>query len=161
MYNRGLCRIGKGEWDKGISDFSSAIRLDGERSMYFSSRAVCQSAKGQGDKAIVDCDKAIQLDPANVLAFHLRATLRITCPVAKYRDGRLAIRDATRLCELTAWKEPGYLPTLAAAYAEVGEFGEAIKWQKRVVEAPGLNPAEKDAVLSVLKLYEQNKRQGW
>ena len=123
----------------------------------FSSRAVCRSAKGEWGKAIEDCDKAIHLDPDNILALHLRANIRITCPNAKYRDGKLAIKDATRLCELTKWDEPGYLPMLATAYAEAGQFDQAVKWQKKLVDSAKIPESEKGVLRQVLKLYEQKK----
>ncbi len=40
----------------------------------------------------------------------------------------------TRACELTQWRDPDCLDTLAAACAEVGDFASAIKWQTQAVK---------------------------
>ena len=45
-----------------------------------------------------------------------------TSPDAKLRNGRRAIELATRACELTKYKAAYILSTLAAAYAETGDF---------------------------------------
>jgi serine/threonine-protein kinase len=41
---------------------------------------------------------------------------------------------ATRACELSEWQTPGFLDTLAAAHAEVGNFSDAEKWAERAAE---------------------------
>jgi hypothetical protein len=43
----------------------------------------------------------------------------------QFRNGAEAVRMAVRACELTGRKDPANLKTLAAAYAEVGNFAEA------------------------------------
>ena len=63
----------------------------------------------------------------------LLAWLLATCCDGKYRNGKQAIASATRACELTSWKNAGYLDTLAAAYAEIGALDTAVKWQEKAL----------------------------
>src|SRR5262249_2313418 len=102
-------------------------------------------------KAIVDYDEAIRLDPSSAAAYKNRAWIWATCPVARVRDGRKAVESALRGCELTDWKDPTYIETLAAAYADVGDFDAAAKTQARAIELV------KDFG-GRLKLYQEKKR---
>jgi protein O-mannosyl-transferase len=54
------------------------------------------------------------------------AWLLATDPHAEIRHGADAVQLARRACELTRGQEPSFLGTLAAAYAETGEFDKAI-----------------------------------
>jgi hypothetical protein len=49
-----------------------------------------------------------------------------TSPDPKIRDGTQSVALARRACELTHYQKPVYLGTLAAAYAETGQFDEAV-----------------------------------
>src|SRR5262249_49421907 len=66
-------------------------------------------------------------------AYRFLAQLLATCPDDKVRDGKRAVQYATTACELTDWKVPSCLETLAAAYAEAGQFEEAIRYQTRAL----------------------------
>ena len=70
------------------------------------------------------------------------------------------MRAATLACELSGWKTPEFLDTLAAAYAESANFTEAVRWQETAVAERGLAQAVKeDATRTArdrLELYRKN-----
>jgi serine/threonine-protein kinase len=86
------------------------------------------------------------------------AWLLATCWDDSIRDGKREVELATKACELTEWKDPVYVDTLAAAYAEAGKFDEAVKWEKKAMEQPGvLGPAALEQAKAQLKLYVAHK----
>jgi protein O-mannosyl-transferase len=68
----------------------------------------------------------LQLKPDSADALNNLAWLLTTCPDTRVRSGAEAVRYAERACELTQYREPTIVGTLAAAYAEAGRFDEAV-----------------------------------
>jgi tetratricopeptide (TPR) repeat protein len=74
------------------------------------------------------------------------------------QPGRLnaAIAQFEKACELTEWKNPGYVDSLAVACAEAGDFGEAVKWEKKYLDSgPPKEAAE--AARRRLSLFEAGR----
>jgi tetratricopeptide (TPR) repeat protein len=155
---RGIVWQLKEDYDKALADYSEAVRLDPHNGKTFVARGLVWELKQKYDKALKDHDEAVHLDPQNSLALNLRAWLWATCSDPKYRNGNKALESAKRACELVSGKKPDYLETLAAAYAETGNFDEAVKQQKKAIE---LAAADKNYDLKKarerLKLYEAGK----
>ena len=90
-------------------------------------------AQREYDRALAGFDELILLYPDYPEAHERRAWMLATCPLASIRDSKLAIMDARRACELTNWKEPRFVSTLAAAYAEAGDFASATSWEEEAL----------------------------
>jgi tetratricopeptide (TPR) repeat protein len=82
--------------------------------------------EGGDDKAAqAQYREALRRDPAWPDAANRSAWSLATHPNPRARNGAVALRLAQQICEATEYRQPNYLDTLAAAYAEEGQFEEA------------------------------------
>ena len=133
----------------------SAIKCLGK--VYYN-RAETNMSGSKFAEAISDYEAAVRVDPGYALAFNDLAWLRATCLAAEFRDGAKAVEQASKACELTNFKKARYVGTLAAAYAETGDFDSAVKQQKKAIDLL----TEKQEYLRAdfeerLKLYQSGK----
>jgi tetratricopeptide (TPR) repeat protein len=155
--NRGWAWSNKKDYDRAIADYSEAIRLDPKYALAYNNRGWAWSNKKDYDRAIADYNEAIRLDPKFASAYNAVAWLRATCPEEKYRDGKKAVESATKACELSEWKERNHLDTLAAAYAEIGDFDHAVEWQQKTIALSPSTDANLSAYKERLALYKDKK----
>jgi tetratricopeptide (TPR) repeat protein len=94
------------------------------------------------------------------LAMNCAAWICATCPDDKVRNGKEAVEYATKACELTEWKDASWVDTLAAAYAELGDFKAAVEWQEKAIGL-GRQRSVSAGILadfeSRLKLYQEGR----
>jgi len=89
---------------------------------------------GEHSAAIADFEQALlQIEDDTALLNNL-AWVLATSPDDNVRDGKRAVELATKACELTDYNQAHILSTLAAAFAESGDFGTAIEWSKKAVD---------------------------
>jgi len=133
-HNRGNALAAKGEFARAIADYNEAIRFDPRDYEAYVNRGLSRQALGEFSAALSDFDQAVSMGPDRPAAYGDRALLLAACPEAKLRDGKQAVTDARKACEMTAWKEPATLSALAAGSAEAGDFDAAVRWQARAIE---------------------------
>ncbi len=140
--------------ERAISDLTECLRINPKDANAHATRGACLCEKRQFERAVLDYKEAIRLDPRNPLPYNGIGWLRATCPVPAMRDGNEGIEFAKKACELTAWRQWQYVDTLAATFAESGDFKQALKYQKQAMEMNGVGDNERKVMRRRLSLYE-------
>lgn len=113
-----------------------------------------------GDGIERNCGKAITQFTlvGDDIALGNAAWILATCPEAQYRDGNKALALSLQLLKDNQ-NDPTHLDNLAAAYAEVGDFGAAISTQQKAIEALKATPelTKNDEFKQRLQSYEQKR----
>ena len=136
----------KHEDAKAIADYTESLRLDPDVAKVLYRRGQAYHSLKQYAEADKDFAAAFELDPNYHNLLKSWAWQLATCPDAKYRDAAQAVELA---------KRSRHLDTLAAAYAESGEFDDAVATQIRAIEGLGdRNNQLKQAMQIRLTLYE-------
>jgi hypothetical protein len=112
---------------------------------------------GQLAGAVKISTRSIQEDPKDDFSHNALAWIEATAPEASLRDGRKAVTDATKACELTKWKRGSWIDTLAAAYAESGDFQQAVKYEKLALRTGDPTDPEQKEMRARLALYQQSE----
>ena len=99
----------------------------------------------------------ISLDDHSYLWANNLAWILATNPDSRLRNGVEAVYWAKQACEADGYKHADLMNTLAAAYAESGDFNEAIKLSEKVIQLPGTQTKMVELVTGRLKLYKASK----
>jgi tetratricopeptide (TPR) repeat protein len=144
-----------GEFEKAISDLQDAMQ-------FFSTNAKTNMTPVQIIEGNQNQMMSVQYMSIthNIVPYericNSLAWLLATCPDAKCRDGKRAVTLATEACEHTFWKATPSLDTLAAAYAEAGDFDAAIKFENQALQQTD-SISRHSAYQRRLLLYEQHQ----
>jgi len=153
--SRGFVYYLKGDHANAVKDFDAIVRLQPEDPMAYNNRGFNRQLTGDFESALADFEKAISLKSDYAMALQNKAWLLATCPADHLRDGEAAIAAAAKACELRNHSVAADIKTLAAAYAEAGNFDRAIAEQQKVVQ---MATAEGKAVEETfVALYQQKK----
>jgi protein O-mannosyl-transferase len=125
----GLARafVEKGELDAAVQHCRAALFIRPDDADCHTVLAVAFDQKGETAEAIQHYEKAVEISPKSISALTNLAWLLATSSNDALRDGNKAVKLGGEANQLLGGTNPVVLRTLAAAYAEAGQFAKAIE----------------------------------
>ncbi len=146
---------------KAIEKYTEAIaNSEKKNELLYRNRGDAYLNIGKHAEAIKDYEEAIKLKPDDSGILNNFAWVLATSPDDKLRDGKRSVEMGLKACQLTQYEQPHILSTLAAGYAESGDFDNAQKWSAKAVELAARTPdnAEiREQLQKELDNYKQHK----
>lgn len=137
--------------------FNQALDIDAEQFLSLRGRSDALISIGNHAAALKDLERALALKPDDSGVLNNLAWLLATSPDDDLRDGTRAIELATKACEVTEWKAAHIISTLAAGYAETGNFAKAREVSQQAVDAAGDAAEMVDQLKQELQSYHDEK----
>jgi tetratricopeptide (TPR) repeat protein len=152
----GNALLQKGRADEAITQYQMALKIIPDDASVHFNLGNALLHKSRAEEALVQLQEALKLAPADPTVQGSLAWLLATCPKASLRNGSKAVELARQANELAGGKNPVFLHTLAAAFAEAGRFSEAVETARRALRLAGAqpNPGLAGALQSEIKLYQ-------
>lgn len=151
--NRGIAWSQKGDIKKAMANYDEAIRKYRYNYRAFLNRGKTWADMGDLDKAFKDYEAALKLEPDYAVAHNNLAWKMASVRDPKYRDEMKAVEHAEKAVHFKG--NAHHRDTLAAAYAAVGRFDDAIREGTRALAE--LKPRYKPAAAARLEFYKQGK----
>jgi tetratricopeptide (TPR) repeat protein len=156
FYSRACIYSRKGDFDKAIEDSTEFVRLMPNSSETYWCRSTIYYRMGEYGKSIADCAESIRYNSDNPQCYNNLAWIQATCPDPQFRNAKEALANAKKACELDGEKNWTCLGTLAAAYAENGDFEKAREYAQKALEL-ATEEKDKEECRSHLELFKQDK----
>jgi tetratricopeptide (TPR) repeat protein len=122
----GQCFLQKQAPDQAAAAFQVAINLQPDNAPAQIGLATILQGTGRNSEAVIHYRKALETDTNSVMGLNNLAWILATDSDPALRNGQEAIALADRACRLTQYDQAMLIGTLAAAYAEVGRFDDAV-----------------------------------
>jgi serine/threonine-protein kinase len=140
-----------------LADYDNAIRYAANTTEDNLIEAKAYYGKGDYSNAASLLAKAERRSPRDDATLNKVAWFKATCPDSSFRNGKEALQESTKGCELTKWRDAHLVDTLAAAYAEAGDFSQAIKHQMRALNLKPVPPEVLQGMQRRLRLYQAHQ----
>jgi tetratricopeptide (TPR) repeat protein len=155
--NRGEVLIKRKEYDKAVAEFSDILSTSPRYFFALHNRGEAYLRSRQFAKAKADIELALE-NETGVPGLHMNlARVLTTAPDAKLRDGKRALEEAKKAVEMLKYRDGRFLDTLAAAYAEIGDFDKAVETEQKAFDDPEFMKDDGDAARKRLESYRTKK----
>ncbi len=146
------------ESQKAITQATIALQMDKYSPRAYVARARAYTQLHMNSEARTDLEMTMKWNPRNKAALNTAAWCLATCPENILRDGKRAVSEATKACELDKWKHWGYIDTLAAACAEAEDFEKAVNYEEKALQMVGSHDPVTTDMKKRAELYKQHKK---
>lgn len=153
-HDRATLMMRDGQLDAALSEIDKAIALQPNQPELHVLRGTLWYLKLDEHNALRAFEAAIKLGTQDATAYNSAAWILSTSKDNSVRDGKRALELARKACELTAWQEPSFIDTLAAAYAEDRAFDDAVREQQRALDFPQFSFRNGPGARKRLELYK-------
>ena len=123
-----------GRTDEAIAQFEKCLSMSPDFAEAHHDLANALRRKARYRDAIAHYESALRIDPRSVLTMNNLGWLLATCADPSVRNGARAVEVAARAELLSGGEDPLILHTLAAAYAENGQFSQAVETAQRALQ---------------------------
>lgn len=133
-YNLGVLLVNRGKTAEAIVEFRDAIKYEPEHANAHYNLAFCLEGQGKYVQAMPHWNAVARLQPDNADTLDEVAWRLATYPDASVRNGTRSLELARQAVALTKGQAARPMSTLAAAYAELGRFDEAVQAAQRAID---------------------------
>jgi Flp pilus assembly protein TadD len=149
----------QGRTGEAIWHLSEVLRINPDNAGAYYCLGKALAEQNRMEEAIESYHQALRLKPDWPEALNSLARVYATNENHELRNGPAAVQLAQRACELTGYKNPRILDTLAAAYAEAGRFSEAVTTAETAIELAALSGQNElaEKIRDCLGLYKARK----
>ncbi|HEV2456274.1 MAG TPA: tetratricopeptide repeat protein [Verrucomicrobiae bacterium] len=155
----GQCLLKAQQPDSAAAAFQRAIALQPDNPNAYVGLGMISQGQGLDSDAVADYRAALKADPDTVLALNNLAWILAADSDPALRNGSEAVSLAEHACQLTHYHQPVLIGTLAAAYAEAGQFDKAVATAQKahdIALAQG-DQHRADRNMELMKLYKAHK----
>jgi protein O-mannosyl-transferase len=154
--NLGAALIQKGQVNEAIACYRKAVQLAPLNAEFQNNLGYALFLEGDMREAVAHYQKSLEIRPKNAITCKNLAWILATCPEATVRNGAQAVALAERAVLLSGGSDPLFIGTLAAAYAEAGQFPEAVKTAQHAQQlaATQNNRLLVNALQAQIRLYQ-------
>jgi len=157
--NMGHVMILQGNYNGAVVHLTESIRLAPAYALPYYHLGQVLVQRGEVNEAVIHFEKALQLKPEWVEPMNAMAWCLAVNEKTAVRNPGKAVKLAHRACELTNFKEPALLDTLAVAYAAAGDFDKAVETAQKALGVCQSSEQEavKEQIKSQLVLFKNKK----
>jgi tetratricopeptide (TPR) repeat protein len=153
-----LCALGRTQ--EGVSHLERALVLDPKYTLAYRNLGEAYGAMGQRAQAAKYFALAVDAEPNEPFLLSRLGWLLATSPEDAVRNGARAVEVSERAVRVTSRRDPMALDTLAAAYAEVGRFDDAVAAAREGLSAAGRQNGQEGTaeIAGHLSLYQARQK---